>query len=72
MFIRDLPAKKDTMFYCPVCKLRLLNLCRFLQYSLRWRRLILRRSVESRTPLEKLYNLKKKCFLTVYMHIFQI
>ena len=40
---------------------------------LRRRRLVLGRSVESRTPLEEFFNLLKNlCLLTVYVHIFQI
>ena len=45
-----------------------------VEYSvfLRRRPVILGRSVESRTPLEEFFLFLNFCFLTVYMHIFQI
>ena len=59
-------------YILPVCNLTCLNLY-YLQYPLRRRRQILGRSVESRTPLEEfLLFFSNFCFLTVYVHIFEI
>ena len=44
----ELPAEKRH-YSLPVCNMTCLNLCYFLRYALRQRRLILGRSVESRT-----------------------
>ena len=38
-------------YILPVCNMTCLNLCKFLRYPLRQERLVLRRSVELRTPL---------------------
>ena len=43
-------------YILPVCNMTCLNLCYFLRYCLRRRRLILRRSVESAPPLRSLKN----------------
>ena len=51
-------------YILPVCNMTCLNLCLFLRYPLRRRRLISGRSVESRTPLRIILHLLNFCFLS--------
>ena len=46
-------------YILPVCNMTCFNLCKFLRYHLREKRIILGRSVELRTPLEEFLNFLK-------------
>ena len=64
-------SNENRHYILPVCNMACLNLGKFLWYLLRQKRLFLGHSVELRSPMRK-FLIKKKMFLIVYIHIFEI